>query len=83
MNCFQKAQFLKKNSRDLPEDHKKAPRLNVLVQPGGFFLCRLLLVPFASSVSGYFDSGMNLSATELMQYRFPVGFGPSSKRCPR
>lgn len=26
---------------------------------------------------------LNLSAAELMQYRFPVGLGPSSKRWPR
>ena len=38
------------------------------------------LLPY---VSAYFDSGMNLRATEFMQYRFPVGLGPSSKRCPR
>lgn len=26
---------------------------------------------------------VNLSARELMQYRFPVGVGPSSKTCPK
>ena len=26
---------------------------------------------------------MNRSATEFMQYRKPVGLGPSSKTCPR
>jgi len=26
---------------------------------------------------------MNFSEAELMQYRWPVGWGPSLKRCPR
>src|SRR5882762_2152220 len=31
----------------------------------------------------YFWSSSSSSATELMQYRSPVGCGPSSKMCPR
>src|SRR5215469_7069268 len=30
-----------------------------------------------------FDDSSSFNATELMQYRSPVGWGPSPKTCPR
>ena len=37
--------------------------------------------PYPSSSS--FSTGMNLRAAEFIQYRSPVGSGPSGKTCPR
>jgi hypothetical protein len=35
------------------------------------------------STTGRYCFGLSFRDTELMQYRSPVGFGPSGKTCPR
>ena len=42
--------------------------------------CVLLVSPWQKN---YFSFGSSFSDTELMQYRSPVGLGPSGKTCPR
>ena len=59
-------------SAERPEHKQGAARLN-----GPCALQKL-------KAAGYYNAtGLNVIATPFMQYRNPVGLGPSSKTCPR